>query len=117
MLAPRSCLWALAASSAMALSAVPAQANSAAVDYFRNRADRTAVPSLLSQDERQYYRDLFGAIERKDWTRVQTMFAQKNDGPLHQEALAEYYLASGSPRIELDQLSAWLAKGVSLPQA
>lgn len=117
MLAPRSCLWALAASSAMTLSAVPAQANSAAVDYFRNRADRTAVPSLLSQDERQYYRDLFGAIERKDWTRVQTMFAQKNDGPLHQEALAEYYLASGSPRIELDQLSAWLAKGVSLPQA
>jgi soluble lytic murein transglycosylase len=95
----------------------PAHANSAAVDYFRTRADRTAVPSLLSQDEREYYRDLFAAIERKDWTRVQTLFTQKADGPLHQEALAEYYLASGSPRIELDQLSAWLNKGITLPQA
>lgn len=100
-----------------ALSAAPAFANSAAVDYFRSRADRTAVPSLLSQDERQYYRDLFAAIDRKDWTRVQTLFAQKSEGPLHQQALAEYYLASGSPRIELGELSAWLAKGTSLPQA
>lgn len=100
-----------------ALSAAPAFANSAAVDYFRSRADRTAVPSLLSQDERQYYRDLFAAIDRKDWIRVQTLFAQKSEGPLHQQALAEYYLASGSPRIELGELSAWLAKGTSLPQA
>ncbi|MEJ5976138.1 lytic transglycosylase domain-containing protein [Novosphingobium sp. PS1R-30] len=107
----------LAAASAVALGIAPAQANSAAVDYFRTRADRTAVPSLLSQDERTYYRDLFAAIDKKDWTRVQALFAQKEDGPLHQEALAEYYLASGSPRIELGQLSAWLAKGTSLPQS
>lgn len=107
----------LVAASAVALGSAPAQANSAAVDYFRTRADRTAVPSLLSQDDRAYYRDLFSAIDKKDWTRVQTLFAQKEDGPLHQEALAEYYLASGSPRIELGQLSAWLAKGTSLPQS
>jgi soluble lytic murein transglycosylase-like protein len=107
----------MAAASAIALGTAPAHANSAAVDYFRTRADRTSVPSLLSQDERQYYRDLFGAIERKDWTRVQALFAQKTDGPLHQQALAEYYLASGSPRIEVDQLNAWLAKDTSLPEA
>ncbi|MFA7603767.1 MAG: lytic transglycosylase domain-containing protein [Novosphingobium sp.] len=106
----------LAAAGVVALDSAPAQANSAAVDYFRNRADRTAVPSLLSQDERQYYREVFTAIERKDWTRVQAMFAQKSEGPLHQAALAEYYLAAGSPRIELDQLNAWLARGTSLPQ-
>lgn len=95
-----------------------AQANSAAVDYFRNRADRTAVPSLLSQDDRAYYRDLFAAIDRKDWPRVQALFAQKPDGPLHLEARAEYYLASGSPRIELDALNDWLAKGgAGMPQA
>ena len=35
-----------------ALLPVAAQANSAAVDYFRNRASRTAVPTLLTQDER-----------------------------------------------------------------
>jgi soluble lytic murein transglycosylase-like protein len=107
----------LATAGAAVLQVPPARANSAAVDYFRTRADRTAVPSLLSQDEREYYRDLFAAIERKDWTRVQTLFSQKADGPLHQEALAEYYLASGSPRIGVDQLNAWLAKGTNLPQS
>jgi soluble lytic murein transglycosylase-like protein len=107
----------LATAGAAMLGVSPAYANSAAVDYFRTRADRTAVPQLLSQDEREYYRDLFAAIDRKDWTRVQTLFALKADGPLHQEALAEYYLASGSPRIGVDQLNAWLAKGTNLPQS
>ncbi len=102
---------------AATLAAPTAHANSAAVDYFRNRADRTAVPSLLSQEERAYYRDLFAAIERKDWPRVQTLFSQKADGPLHLQARAEFYLAPGSPRIELDQLNEWLAKGAALPQA
>ena len=105
------------AAGASLVGATAAQANSAAVDYFRSRADRTAVPSLLSQDERAYYRDLFSAIERKDWSRVQTLFAQKEDGPLHQQAMAEYYLAAGSPRIELESLNAWLAKGTTLPEA
>lgn len=106
---------ALAGSAVLAVPA--AHANSAAIDYFRNKADRTAVPTLLTQEEREYYRDLFSAIERKDWTRVQTLFAQKADGPLHQEAKAEYYLASGSPRIEGDELSRWLVTGRELPQA
>ena len=101
----------------LAGAAVPAQANSAAVDYFRGRADRSNVPSLLSQEDRTYYRDLFGAIERADWAKVQAMLAQKQDGPLHQVALAEYYLAPTSPKIELDALNAWLAKGTDLPQA
>lgn len=101
----------------MAIAAPAAHANSAAVDYFRNRADRTAVPSLLSQEERAYYRDLFASIERKDWSNVQVLFARKPDGPLHQEARAQYYLAPGSPRIELDALNQWLAAGPELPQA
>lgn len=108
---------ACAASSAVALAATAAHANSAAVDYFRTRADRTAVPSLLSQDERAYYRDLFAAIDRKDWTKVQEMFTQKPDGPLHQAALAEYYLDANSPKIELDKLTSWLAKGTDLPMS
>lgn len=108
---------ACAATGLAAMGATAAHANSAAVDYFRARADRTAVPSLLSQDEREYYRSLFTAIERKDWPRVQSLFSQKNDGPLHQEALAEYYLAAGSPRIELDSLTQWLSKTPDLPQA
>jgi soluble lytic murein transglycosylase-like protein len=108
---------ACAVSSAFALGMAPAHANSAAVDYFRNRADRTAVPTLLSQEDRTYYRALFAAIDGKDWSRVQEMFAQRPDGPLHQAARAEYFLDATSPKIELDKLNAWLAKGTELPMA
>lgn len=95
----------------------PAFANSAAVDYFRSRADRTAVPSLLSQDDRAYYRQVFDAIDAKDWATVQRMLTERPDGPLHQQAKAEYYLAAGSPKIELSELQAWLAQGTDLPDA
>ena len=91
-------------------------ANSAAVQYFSSRANRGAVPVLLTQDERSYYRELFTAIERNDWPRAQAMLAQKADGPLHRVAKAEYYLAAGSPKVELDSLNLWLAGGTDLPQ-
>jgi len=99
------------------LGSTPALANSAAVDYFRNRADRSAVPTLLSHDERDYYREVFQAIEGKDWDKVRQMFAQRSDGPLDQEARAEYYLAPGSPKIELPDLQAWLSQGTDLPRS
>ena len=94
-----------------------ASANAAAMDYFAKRADRSEVPSLLSKEDRDYYRQLFGAIDKGDWARVQALLAQRPDGPLHQVARAEYYLAPGSPKIELPALNAWLAGGVDLPQA
>ena len=111
----------LLAGAALALAAIAApqtaQANSAAMEYFTKRADRSAVPSLLSADDRTYYTAVFDAIERSDWAKVQTMLAERTDGPLHQVAKAEYYLAAGSPKIELDALTAWLAGGVTLPQS
>lgn len=107
----------MALACAAGLGASPAFANSAAVDYFRERADRTAVPSLLSQDDRAYYQEVFDAIDNKEWSRVQQMLAVRSDGPLHQQALAEYYLAAGSPKIELPELQAWLANGTELPGA
>ncbi len=109
----------LALLAAVAVVAVPlsASANSVSADYFASRASNTAVPTLLSQDERAYYRELFAAIESGSWAKVQTLFAQKADGPLHQAARAEYYLAAGSPKIELEPLSTWLAVGTQLPQS
>lgn len=94
-----------------------AHANSAAVDYFRSRADRTAVPALLSQDDRAYYKSLFGAIEREDWTAVQSLFTQRADGPLHAVARAQYYLASTSPKADLAPLTQLLAQAPDLPWA
>lgn len=111
----------LLASFAMAFAglslAAPAQANSAALSYFQSRADRSAVPTLLTQDERAYYRDIFASIKKQDWAKVQTLLAQRADGPLHPVARAEYYLAANSPRVEIDALNAWLATGTTLPQA
>lgn len=109
--------FAIAALGGTALAPVAAHANSAAVDYFRNRADRSAVPSILSHDERDYYRKFHEAVERKDWTTVQQMLAERKDGPLHQHAKAEYFLAAGSPKIELADLDAWLREGTDLPDA
>lgn len=94
-----------------------AYANSAAVDYFRNRADRTAVPSLLSQSERRYYSDVHEAIERQDWSRVEKLLSEEREGPLLQHARGEYYLAPTSPKIELPDLQAWLSRGTDLPRS
>ena len=110
-------LGALALALAGVLAPLCASANSAATDYFANRASRGAVPALLTQDDRAYYRELFAAIDRSDWTRVQAMLAQRADGPLHQLVRAEYFLAAGSPKIEAEALGTWLAGGTQLPQA
>jgi len=98
-------------------SAAPACANSAAAEYFRSRADRTAVPALLSQEDRTYYKQMFGAIEREDWPTVQTLLAQRTDGPLHAVARAQFYLAASSPRTDLAPLAQLLAASPDLPWA
>jgi soluble lytic murein transglycosylase-like protein len=99
------------------LASAPALANSAAAEYFRGRADRTAVPSLLSQDDRAYYSQLFGAIDKQDWTVVQQLFAKRPDGPLHAVARSEYYLAASSPKVEAQPLSELAATAPELPWA
>ena len=71
----------------------------------------------LKHSQGSYYQDLFAAIDKADWARVQALFEQKADGPLHQVARAEYFLAPTSPRIEAGPLSDWLARGTDLPQA
>lgn len=98
-------------------TAAPAAANSAAAEYFRARTDRTAVPSLLSQEDRAYYKQMFGAIERQDWTTVQSLLAQRADGPLHAVAKAQYYLAATSPKAELAPLTQVLSTTPDLPWA
>ncbi|WP_338445221.1 lytic transglycosylase domain-containing protein [Pelagerythrobacter marensis] len=108
---------ATAALFASAVVATPAAANSSAAEYFRSRALNSNVPELLSRPDREYYTDLFQAIDRQDWSRVEAMLAERSDGPLHQVAKAEYYLAATSPRVELPAIQAWLAEGSRLPHA
>ena len=106
-----------AVATSLGLPVSAAHANSAAAEYFAGRADRSAVPRLLSEDERAYYKSMFAAIKHQDWKTVQALFAQKPDGQLHGVARAEYYLAAGSPRVDAPALAAWLATGANLPEA
>ncbi len=79
-------------------------------------ADR-AVPTVLSNDDRSLYRQLFAAIDAEDWPQVEALLAQKPDGLLTQAARAEYYTHAKSPKIAADQIAAWFAAGTDLPQA
>ncbi|GAA4643646.1 lytic transglycosylase domain-containing protein [Pontixanthobacter gangjinensis] len=97
--------------------AAPAAANSSAAEYFRDRAVSSNVPQLLSNEDKAYYRQLFGAIDDENWSRVKSMLADRADGPLHQVAKAEYYLHANSPRVEADQIQQWMSAGRYLPQA
>lgn len=93
----------------------PAQANSSAVDYFRTRADRSAVPVLLDEDDRRYYRQLFDSLERQDWARVQSLFGERSEGPLHAVARAQYLLARGSGKADLPALTDIVTNVPDLP--
>jgi len=95
--------------------ALPARANSAAADYFRGRADRTAVPALLTQDDRDYYRQLFAALSKQDWMSARQMLDKRPDGPLHPVARAQLYLAAGSPHADLQSLTDLIAQAPDLP--
>jgi soluble lytic murein transglycosylase-like protein len=96
-------------------SAAPAQADKSR-DYFVARTTRQLAPQL-DQGERDYYRQLFAAIDGQDWAKVQALFAQRERGPLHPIARAEYYLAKNSPKVSLEQIEDWMEKGRRLPQA
>ncbi len=112
---PLSRMATILAGAAAAAVCTPASATSA--DYFQTRAASQAVPDILGRADDEYYRALFEAIDREQWIAVESMLAARPDGPLHQIAQAEYYLHANSPRIELDRIAAWLARGTSVPQA
>jgi soluble lytic murein transglycosylase-like protein len=95
---------------------VPAHAGSAR-EYVVARNSHSATPQQLDQDARDYYRQLFAAIDASDWARVQALFAQRDHGLLHPVARAEYYLAKNSPKVTADQIVDWMNKGSHLPEA
>jgi len=107
---------ALMASVGAFASATPALANSSA-EYFRARITDSNVPRLLSKSEQTYYAELFQAIDREDWSKVEALFAQQAEGPLHAMARAEYYTHANSPKVSVEQIARWFDEGVQLPQA
>jgi soluble lytic murein transglycosylase-like protein len=101
---------------ALLAGTAPAHADSAR-EYFVARNSRSATPQQLDQDSRDYYRQLFAAIDASDWGKVQALFAQRDHGLLHPIARAEFYLAKDSPKVTADQIIQWMDKGSRLPEA
>ncbi|QIG52821.1 transglycosylase SLT domain-containing protein [Altererythrobacter sp. BO-6] len=100
------------------IPATAAYANaSSAAEYFRARAGTVNVPQVLSERDQQYYRDIFTAIAREDWAKVDGLLGDREPGLLHQVAIAEYYTHANSPRVTAEQIAAWFAMGTDLPQA
>ncbi len=90
---------------------------SMAAHYDRGASISDAIPGVLSNDERDHYRNLFAAIDRQQWDRVTAMLNQRDGSILHQVALAEYYTHANSPRVSADQIAQWFSAGVHLPQS
>ena len=103
--------------SAAVLAAIPASANSSAAEYFRARAESKNVPQILSERDQEYYREIFTAIAREDWKKVDDLIDDREPGLLHQMALAEYYTHANSPVVSAEQIAAWFEMGSDLPQA
>ena len=99
-----------------ALAQSSAQNNQASIAYFTRDA-ASALPQLLSVEDRLYYASFFEAIEARNWGRVEQLLIERASGPLHGPALARYYVDPNSPEIALERLTAWLNAYADLPQA
>ncbi|WP_375396414.1 lytic transglycosylase domain-containing protein [uncultured Sphingomonas sp.] len=75
------------------------------------------IPTQLDGEQRDGYRAVFKAIRDKRWSDAQLLLTAMKPGPLHSIALAELYTAKGSPRVELDPLTAVLSAAPELPEA
>ena len=76
-----------------------------------------AAPSELSSAARGAWRDTFAAIRAGDWAGAAARLEAAPEGPLRNAAYAEYYLAKGSPRVELEPLLRLVEAGPEMPKA
>jgi soluble lytic murein transglycosylase len=71
----------------------------------------------LGPNAKARYQEIFSAIRSGSWADAQAKLDAMPEGPLHQVARAELYLAKGSPRVEGSALAALAEKAPELPQA
>ncbi len=90
---------------------------SMAAHYDRGASQSDAVPVILTEKERDFYRDVFAAIDREQWEQVEQLLATRQGSILDRMALAEFYTHASSPQVSADQIARWLATGVNLPQS
>ncbi len=95
---------------ALAVPAAPAFADDSA-------GSRAQVSASLTPDQRSGYREIFYAIRANDWLGASARLAALPEGPLHNAARAELFLAKGSPKVELSELLALVQRSPEMPKA
>jgi soluble lytic murein transglycosylase len=80
-------------------------------------APKRAYADQLGPNARALYRDIFATIRAGQWDAASAKLAAMPEGPLHNVARAELYLAKGSPKIDGETLAALAEKARELPQA
>jgi soluble lytic murein transglycosylase-like protein len=71
----------------------------------------------MTTEQRQGYREVFAAIRASDWLGASARLAALPEGPLHNVARAELFLAKDSPKVELPELLSLLQRSPELPKA
>jgi soluble lytic murein transglycosylase len=80
-------------------------------------AYKTNWAPQLGPNAKARYQEIFSAIRSGSWADAQAKLDAMPEGPLHQVARAELFLAKGSPRVEGSALAALAEKSPELPQA
>ncbi len=107
----------LSAAIAFSHIALGGQAQAATSDNFDVKPAQIAAPMVLSESEKKQYSAILSAIKNAKWDEAAKLLAAAPKGPMSAAARAEYYLASGSPRVEAAQLEALLKEAPYLAQA
>jgi soluble lytic murein transglycosylase len=76
-----------------------------------------SLPKQLGPNARTLYQDVFAALDDRRWADAVSKLDAMPEGPLHNVARAELYLAKGSPKVEAVALVALITKAPELPQA
>jgi soluble lytic murein transglycosylase len=95
----------------MSLSATPANAAP------NTQRPAQAYADQLGPNARALYRDIFATIKSGQWEVASAKLAAMPEGPLHNVARAELYLAKGSPKVDGETLAALAERARELPQA
>jgi soluble lytic murein transglycosylase len=83
----------------------------------QSEATHPGYASQLGPNAQALYRDIFAAIHANMWADAAAKIDAMPEGPLHNAARAELYLAKGSPAVSGEALRALLVKAPEMPQA
>lgn len=100
--------------------ALPAQANDASIPApaITTNSSTSTLPFALKEDDKARYRAIFAGLQGQQWDSAKAQIAALDvNDPMRSMALAELYLAKGSPRVEMFDLLELINKASWLPRA